>query len=849
MAGPVDLSINNDFPNFLAKWQALNPNVQQVSPQASQAVFGMDLQRLKAGQKPYSKDDLLAGLGAANTLQNTLPSKQPRGLFGLIKNIPSAAVGDVRNILTSVPHLPQTLLHEAEALPQAPAAIGQAISDQSISELAKAPGIRDLPFSFTLQNLSHPTEFLKHPAMTLLDLAPAEGAAADLLPEEFKASVAKPITDMFDKFGVGPIASGATRTMNIAERQAYNGASEIVQNASALADGLTPAEKKMLQDALVAAPQHEVLRVGQMEFPGVAPGTGTLPPELHDRLMQLKESREQLHSVQNGARQVAMGTLANTYGKGLSYLTVQYGEQATKLAADTGATVGDALSAILNREGLEHFRPDQIVPGMKPLDGEPIYVPKVLNDTLSKMYNPRAISGFGNVYDKAMNVFRSAVIPLSPHWHLVHSVGTAAVLAADTGPGILKYMSDAYEMAHNHTVPVEISQLDGSSIRDIMSGKSVPQALAKAVSKDDLWNLSKGKELHDMLNGDKFREHAATIGKPLSKMIDGSYRVSSMIDRMAGAARYLYGKDRALEEGLSPEEAHIAAVKEANGILHDWDGYTPIERSVIRRAFPFYGWVKTISKYVLRYPVNHPLRASFMANFAKTELEDAKSGIPEEYRNYFMFGKPNSQGNQKALYINRMNPFADVTSLFTLGGLLSQTNPFVGGILNALGINPQTGAGQAFPHVVYNPMTGKQEAAHQNVIESILQNFIPQETAISRLLGIQSSGQKALKLTNPNAYANEFWSSLGIPNLRTVNMPQIAANAEIQRRQALVPELDAIIKSGKFGQLRQYGSPELDVVASKLEQLQKAGLLDQFTSTKDGVTKLDAKKVYQLLGL
>lgn len=841
MAGQVDLSINNDLPNFLQKWQKLSPQAQQVSPAASNAVFSLDMQRLKAGQQPYTQNELASGLQSANTLQNVLPSQQPKGLLGLVEHIPSAAVHDLQNVLTSIPKLPATALHEVQALPGAPAAISQAISDHSIGELAKAPGIRDLPFSFTLGNLGHPTQFLKHPVMSVLDLAPAEGAAVDMLPEEFKNAISQPIANTLDKFGVGPISSGSSRIVNVAERQALNGARDIVENANRLAEGLTPEEKQMIQDALVAAPRAESLRVGQMELPGVTPGTGELPPELMDKLSQRKEAMESLKKIQQGARQTAVNTIANAYGKSETYLKAQYGEQAAQLAADTGADVNDAFHAILQREGLNEFRPHQVVPGTKAIEGERLYVPETVNQVLTRMFNPHLKTGIGSVYDKAMGLFRTAVLPLSVHWHLVHTTGMLGLLAADTGPSVFKYAREAYQMAHDGTVPHEISQLSDLNAKDIMSGKFL--------SEDQSWNLMKGKELQDMLNGNKFKDYAAQVGKPLDKLITGSYRVSGMIDRMGGAMAYLYGRDKALGEGLTEAEGHAVGIKQANGILHDWDGMTPVERQVIRSVFPFYGWMKTIGKYVLKYPVNHPLRTSIMTNFAKVELEDAKSGIPEEYRNYFLFGKPNSKGDQKAAYISRLNPFSDVTSMFTLGGLLSQTNPFIGGILDAVGINPQTGAGQAFPHVVYNPMTGKQEAAHQNAIESIVQNFVPQETAISRLLGVQSKDQQALKLTNPNAYANEFWSSLGLPALRTVNMPKVAAQAEINRQQALIPTLDGIIKSGNFGQLRNYNSPELNQVADKLEALQKAGYLKQFTNSKNGVTKLDTQKVYQLLGL
>ncbi len=818
MAEPINLDAPTQLPNFLQKWQDLQPVVAQT-PQAARAVFGLDLQRLKAGQQPYSKNEVAVGVRTASDLMSHLPAAKPQGILGLIKHLPGAAVSDLEQVVTNIPRIPWQLIEEAKALPSAPGLLAKGIADQSLKEISNVPGIRMLPGSFMVGNLADPSNILKHPVMSALDVAPFLGEGVKLLPEDFRTATRTRLGETLDKFQVGPVSVGTNRVVNVARRQAERSVDEIAKSANDFVNQFSPEEKKVLQNALDA----------EGEFPYV-------PPHLEQAFKRVKGYSERLDTIKLHSNAAAMNTIAGTYGTDIDAFFTKHQDEITRVAAQSGADPVTVMRGIARREGLQEFRPNEIMPHLPATEGAPVFVPKAVNEALTRLYNPHIKTGMGKAYDQAIGVFRTAVLPLSLRWHVTNAAGMVAMVGAEVGPvGMMKYWKDAQGMVKNHTLPVELGQPGIFGERGF-----------KATQADAFFDLRKGQDLHNMLNSSQFGDYAAKLGKPLGQVIDKSYRVANLVDHMGTALGYLYGEGKATAKGLTKAEAHQAGVEMAQRVMYDWDAITPVERQIVKAVFPFYGWTKTISKYVMKYPMNHPFRASFVSNLGRAELEDQKSGIPEQYRQLLTFGKKDAEGTQKGFDVKRFNPFSDVASIFTLGGLLGQTNPFINGTLQAIGINRQTGAASAFPQTVFNPRTGRQEAVHKNPLEVIAQNFVPQSNVLFRLLGMESKEAQRLKATNPEAYRMQFWQALGIPAPQNVNMSKIAAQSEIQRFQALTANINAIVKSGDFDKLRAYG-PQLGAVADKLDSLKKAGLLDQFTVSKNGVSQLDAQKVFQAI--
>ena len=205
---------------------------------------------------------------------------------------------------------------------------------------------------------------------------------------------------------------------------------------------------------------------------------------------------------------------------------------------------------------------------------------------------------------------------------------------------------------------------------------------------------------------------------------------------------YLYGKNRYERKGnygleqheltdakrydLSPSE--YAGVKLANKVLADNNARTPLERTVIRFAFPFGGWSKHVLRYVLQFPLDHPLRTNFLSNLFEQSYEADTSGLPQYLFHLLFIGHPDALGNITAIDDRQWNPLRDVANYMTLSGIVSQLNPLAGGILTAMGINASTGSPELYPQLSYSSFYGgyQVQAPTGNTALSMVGSYIPE---------------------------------------------------------------------------------------------------------------------------
>ena len=115
----------------------------------------------------------------------------------------------------------------------------------------------------------------------------------------------------------------------------------------------------------------------------------------------------------------------------------------------------------------------------------------------------------------------------------------------------------------------------------------------------------------------------------------------------------------------------------AERVMGNLQAMTPLERSVARKIFPFYGWTKHILKYVLTYPVDHPWRAMFLSMLATQNTDTFSSGLDDEDAASFLSGPTRTKGNVSAIDVRALDPFRDVANYATLGGWICSLNPIV----------------------------------------------------------------------------------------------------------------------------------------------------------------------------
>jgi hypothetical protein len=178
-----------------------------------------------------------------------------------------------------------------------------------------------------------------------------------------------------------------------------------------------------------------------------------------------------------------------------------------------------------------------------------------------------------------------------------------------------------------------------------------------------------------------------------------------------------------------------------------------------------------------------------------------------------------------SLRLGPLNPFRDVANYFTLAGFLGATNPILTTISQMAGVNTTQGGPDLYPHLEYNPDTGRLGATMPNPLQALLNNTLPQ----SRLLTDLLNGSEFRQLTRANAQSakNLVLSDMGIPMLfQPVNIPMETAKAELARERSQSLAMSAALRTGNDTSAMRY--PQLAPLLGQIRSLQASGALSQF---------------------
>lgn len=237
------------------------------------------------------------------------------------------------------------------------------------------------------------------------------------------------------------------------------------------------------------------------------------------------------------------------------------------------------------------------------------------------------------------------------------------------------------------------------------------------------------------------------------------------------------------KKAMTANQAHESAMDAVADVMGNVRHMTPLERNILTRVFPFYGWTKHILQYVMSYPFDHPYRAMILANLAEMNSQDVASGLPTRIQLLTFLGTPDQYGNVTAIDTKALNPLRDTANYASLTGLFESLNPAITGV-GAL-VDPQISFGgqNAYPQITYNQLYGVKTAGAGGNLFNAVEQFIPQVTALDEAFDL--SGQYAyLAKSNPQAFDKKVFESLGLPfTPEQLNLRQTAAQAEIDRYQ------------------------------------------------------------------
>jgi hypothetical protein len=318
--------------------------------------------------------------------------------------------------------------------------------------------------------------------------------------------------------------------------------------------------------------------------------------------------------------------------------------------------------------------------------------------------------------------------------------------------------------------------------------------------------------------------------------VEASYAINQWFDDFYRTATSLEALDKAGKAGKVGQAAELEAIRAVRSVMQNWDELLPLERSILRSVFPFYSWARFSLGFVMRYPMDHPLRAAFMASFARNEMEDRGTGLPEKFNGLFQLSGMDEDGNARFLRMSGMNPFRDVSDWMTLSGIVGNVNPVVSATLLALGVEPAQGGPMLYPTLRYDPETGGLKADTPSFLPSLITSTLPQARLIQNLIGGNSQFTELLQ-RDPEAARQQLLGQMGLPVMvQTENIPQEQFRAELNRYEDFQIRRKESVAAGDWNSLESY--PEalpvmangmtLGVYLDQLNALQASGGLDAF---------------------
>ena len=468
----------------------------------------------------------------------------------------------------------------------------------------------------------------------------------------------------------------------------------------------------------------------------------------------------------------------------------------------------------VKRMGLVSYDPENIFGTISAakLD-KPYYIDGNLQSAIEKSVQKFQFPAEG-FWDKGTKVFRFSILGLSPRYTAHILFGGTALIAYRGHLSMFSQLRAGWHVATTGQLPEDVLAKYPHA-QEHMTHSATQEGQA-----DQLWHRATGYQGGNWAIKQWMDDHqlAATAVNWLKAAANINFRFTRAVVRMQRAVVYLDGAARAEKTGsftehvlvprinkdgsrathpltgkqlfdekeqvstMTPERAHSEGMKAVADVMGELRHMTPLERSLLTRIFPFYGWTKHVLTYVLTYPIDHPVRATFLSQLATQNSADVATGLPTRIQLLMFLGHPDAQGNVSAVDARFMDPLRDTANYASLTGFFQSLNPILSAPLTT--VNPQItfGGNEIYPHVTYSQLYGVKEAGPQGNAYTAAEQFVPQLQAVDEAFNL--SGQYAyLKTANPTAFQKKVFESLNVPffQLQHINLRQIAAQNELDR--------------------------------------------------------------------
>lgn len=451
------------------------------------------------------------------------------------------------------------------------------------------------------------------------------------------------------------------------------------------------------------------------------------------------------------------------------------------------------------------------------------YIPKSVADNLHRYAKPPSI--LSSITDPLTKAFRYNVIGLSPSIIINNFFSNSVAMMAESGPRPFKHFAEARRwLADPSMIPDE--QLKAMIVAEIPNMEQLGT---------DAWLKSRtgGKFMAGFNAGNAFKDSvmartAGTAKQKLDAVVSKSLEVQRWSDNIYRAMQYMDEVEKGAKKGKTVAESSHAAMEMVRRTFVDYTSFTPIERSAMRTIIPFYSYMGHAARFIARYPLDHPLRASITSSLAQAERERL-GALPGSFLSMIPLGGIDDMGKQTFGALRPFDPFGDMSDLLSVSGWMASLNPALTTILQQVGV--VRGSAELYPTMRYDPQSGRMVAVHGNFLTDLVNNTLPRAGLLTAAVGLNPQFSQT---KDPAAKLRSMLSMAGLPRAwREFNVPQEQMRAELNRQRATTDVRNDALSSGNWREALRY--PTLRAFYDAVQKLPPDVIASMAPTTRNAV--------------
>jgi hypothetical protein len=467
---------------------------------------------------------------------------------------------------------------------------------------------------------------------------------------------------------------------------------------------------------------------------------------------------------------------------------------------------GDDVAALLrDRPGLERtmaeagyvqYNPDALFPfRTRRTTSEGQWVKENVALALKRGFETGMVENFMRAFvDPVTSAWKGSVLALRPAWYVYNTVGNVMMARVEgvTFREMARYVPEAIRAQREFAkgLPTGHRGIDRAAQPEVFQRGMMRSEYLRA--QQDFGRVGQAVSQMPSVQRLGSTPGASLVGRGVGKvgaLTQAGFRLNSFLDNVSRATVYMARRG----QGVGKQNA----LQMMNKTIGEYHKLTHFEKTVLRRSFPFYTWMRHISKLTLRQlKPNNIDRFVLMANITRIlgEPNEIESMLPEYAYGDVHLGQ-RANGEDMFLATRGLNPFSDVVGPlmqegdFSARGVMQAANPLATiPFEQATGFSTFTGRPFTTPYPKTDSLGREMPTApplSEQMIQSIPQAKLARDlwrAGTGDTMSRYGTGEPVLMGESPPVYS-KLTQAMGFP-IRPLNVQSMQAQAQRREDQA-----------------------------------------------------------------